>query len=219
MHEAERGISRFELCRALEKADDFAVLGVSRHSVPKPGHKIRCRALDDRVQPLADGAIRCRHRGKSRAHQAFPGRVLRAGARRCLFCALRGILFCGSDTLLHCSLYRERVNGRHQGNARGGRSNSSRPNGSRSRTRRYTDGLLKKCDGVRLTLLLKSASICEICGCIPPALATRRWHDRGASGDLPVSFWPSSAPTMPDNTSSPGSGRRSCSLPRRASSR
>src|SRR5208283_3453930 len=63
VHEAERRVPRFELLRALEEADDLAVLGIRGHPVPEPRREGWRAGFDDRMEPLAQGAIRFRHRG------------------------------------------------------------------------------------------------------------------------------------------------------------
>src|SRR2546429_5542543 len=78
--EAERRVPGFELLRALEEADDLAVLGIGGHSVPGSRREGRCAGLDDGVDPLGQGAIRSRHLGDLREHVAFPVRLRRARA-------------------------------------------------------------------------------------------------------------------------------------------
>jgi hypothetical protein len=68
--------------RALEEADDLAVLGVRGHPVPKSWREGRRAGLDDGMVPLAHGAIRCRHLGDFREHVALPVRVSAPGPRR-----------------------------------------------------------------------------------------------------------------------------------------
>src|SRR5437660_585636 len=75
--EAERGVPRLELVRALEEADDLVVLGVRGHSVlgsRRAGWRAR---FDDGLEPLGHGAIRFRHLGNLREHIAFPIRLVR----------------------------------------------------------------------------------------------------------------------------------------------
>src|SRR5437870_9852510 len=55
--EAERRVPRLELLRALEKADDLAVLGIRGHPVPRFRREGWCAGLDDRVDPLGHRAI------------------------------------------------------------------------------------------------------------------------------------------------------------------
>ena len=76
--EAERRVPRLELLRALEEADDIAVLGISGHPVPGSRQEGWRVGFDDRMEPLAHGAIRLRQRGDLREHGAFPVRLVRA---------------------------------------------------------------------------------------------------------------------------------------------
>src|SRR6266852_4971433 len=92
--EAERRVPRLELLRALEEADDVAVLGIRGHPVPESGREGWRAGFDDRMEPLAHGAIRFRHLGDLREHGAFPVRLVRARA------AARGRLQL-LDALLH----------------------------------------------------------------------------------------------------------------------
>src|SRR5438067_3628404 len=78
--EAERRVPRLELLRALEEADDVAVLGISGHPVPESRRKAWRAGFDDRMKPLAYGAIRFRHLVDLREHGAFPIRIVRARA-------------------------------------------------------------------------------------------------------------------------------------------
>ncbi len=80
MHEAERRVPRLELLRALEEADDLAVPGVRGHPVPEFWREDWRTGFDDRMEPLANGAIRSRHRGNLRQYGAFPVRLVRAQA-------------------------------------------------------------------------------------------------------------------------------------------
>src|SRR5512141_2620817 len=84
--EAERRVPRFELLRALEEADDIAVLGIRGHPVPGSRREAWRAGFDDRMEPLGHGAIRSRHLGDLRQHVAFPVRLARArtAARGCL---------------------------------------------------------------------------------------------------------------------------------------
>src|SRR6476469_2165338 len=50
--EAERRVPRVELLRALEEADDLAVLGVRGHPVPGPRPEAGGAGLDDGMDPL-----------------------------------------------------------------------------------------------------------------------------------------------------------------------
>src|SRR5262249_57302973 len=56
--EAERRVPRVELLRALEEADDLAVLGIRGHPVPGFWREGWRAGFDDRMEPLGDGAIR-----------------------------------------------------------------------------------------------------------------------------------------------------------------
>src|SRR5438132_12048033 len=78
--EAERGVPRLELVRALEEADDLVVLGVRGHSVPGSRREGWRAGFNDGMEPLGHGAIRFRHLGNLREHVAFPVRLLRARA-------------------------------------------------------------------------------------------------------------------------------------------
>src|SRR5437899_4847137 len=105
--EAERRVPRLELLRALEEADDLAVLGIRGHPVPESRREGWRAGFDDRMEPLADGAIRFRHFGNRREHGAFPVRLVRAraGARGRLLRGLLGGALGASDTFSHfCSL-------------------------------------------------------------------------------------------------------------------
>src|SRR5579864_7994854 len=75
--EADRRVPRLELPRALEVADDLAVLGIRGHPVPEPRREAWGAGFDDRVEPLAKGAIRWRHGGDLREHGAFSVRPVR----------------------------------------------------------------------------------------------------------------------------------------------
>src|SRR4029077_8713966 len=103
--EAERRVPRLELLRALEEADDVAVLGIRGHPVPESRREGWRAGFDDRMEPLTHGAIRFRHRGNVCEHRAFSVRLVRAqaGARGRL---LRGLLagaLGASATLSHFS--------------------------------------------------------------------------------------------------------------------
>src|SRR6266704_6242464 len=78
--EAERRVPRLELVRALEEADDIAVLGVRGHPVPGSRRQGWRAGFDDGMEPLGHDAIRFRHPGDLREHVAFPVRLLRARA-------------------------------------------------------------------------------------------------------------------------------------------
>src|SRR5271155_3019851 len=80
VHEAERRVPCFELLRTLEEADDLAVLGIRGHPVPEFGREGRRTGPFNRMESLAQNAIRSRHRGELRAHVAFPVRLGRARA-------------------------------------------------------------------------------------------------------------------------------------------
>src|SRR5216110_1251099 len=51
--EAERRVSRFELLRALEEADDLAVLGIRGHPVPGSRREGWRAGFDDVMEPLS----------------------------------------------------------------------------------------------------------------------------------------------------------------------
>src|SRR5213078_4240152 len=59
--EAERRVPRLELVRGLEEADDLAVLGIRGHPVPELRREGWRAGFDNRMEPLAQGAIRCLH--------------------------------------------------------------------------------------------------------------------------------------------------------------
>src|SRR5205085_8800938 len=75
--EAERRVPRVELLRALEEADDLAVLGICGHPVPESRREGWRAGFDDSMEPLAHGAIRFPHLGDLREHGAFPVRLVR----------------------------------------------------------------------------------------------------------------------------------------------
>src|SRR6266511_446246 len=89
--EAERRVPRLELVRALEEADDLAVLGVRGHPVPGLRLQARRAGFDECVEPLGHGAIRSRHLGDLRKHVAFAGSPVLVRAR--LRLQLSGALF------------------------------------------------------------------------------------------------------------------------------
>src|SRR5690606_28845820 len=96
--EAERRISRFELCRRLEEADDLTiVIGVSWHPVPGFWKERRRVRFDDLMDPLGNGAIRFRHLGDLFEQIAFSVLSFLVRTRFCL-------QFFGA--LLHRSLFR-----------------------------------------------------------------------------------------------------------------
>jgi hypothetical protein len=78
--EAERRVPGVELLRALEEADDLAVLGIRGHPVPESRREGWRAGFDDGMEPLAHGTIRSRHLGDLREHGAFPVRLVRARA-------------------------------------------------------------------------------------------------------------------------------------------
>src|SRR5262249_7713303 len=94
---AERRVPRFELLRALEEADDLAVLGVRGHPVPESRREGWRAGFDDGMEPPGHGAIRFRHLGDLREHVAFPVRPVRAlAAARGRLQLLGGLLPRGS---------------------------------------------------------------------------------------------------------------------------
>src|SRR6266568_69452 len=70
--EAERRVPRLELLRALEEADDLAVLGIRGHPVPESRREGWRAGFDDSMEPLAHGAIRFLHLRDLREHGVFP---------------------------------------------------------------------------------------------------------------------------------------------------
>ena len=77
--EAKSRVSRLEFLRALEEADDFAILGIRGHPIPGLRREDRRAGFDDRMEPLGHGAIRCRHSGDDCEHLG-----LAVGLLRCL---------------------------------------------------------------------------------------------------------------------------------------
>src|SRR2546430_3506923 len=75
--EAEGRVPRLELMRGLEEADDLAVLGIGGHPVPELGREGWRAGFDNRMEPLAEGAIRCLHLADLREHGAFSVRLVR----------------------------------------------------------------------------------------------------------------------------------------------
>src|SRR5437870_8037082 len=61
--EAERRVPRLELVRALEEADDLAVLRVGGHAVPRPRLEGGSGRGNDLVDPLGHGTVLRRHLG------------------------------------------------------------------------------------------------------------------------------------------------------------
>src|SRR5713101_5516070 len=79
--ETERRVSRFELLRALEEADNLAVLGICGHPVPGFRREGRRAGFDHGMEPLGHAAIWFRHLGDLREYVAFPVRLTRERAR------------------------------------------------------------------------------------------------------------------------------------------
>src|SRR5947209_7954065 len=102
--EAERRVPRLELVRALEEADDLAVLGVRGHPVPGSRRQGWRAGFDDGIEPLGQGAIPCRHLGDLRAHVTFPVRLARALAAARLRLQLLGALLHRGPFLVRESL-------------------------------------------------------------------------------------------------------------------
>src|SRR4029453_5238997 len=75
--EAERRVPRVELVRALEEAEDLVVLGICGHPVPGLRREAWRAGLDERVDPLGQGAILSRHLGDLGEQGAFPVRFAR----------------------------------------------------------------------------------------------------------------------------------------------
>src|SRR2546429_346158 len=96
--EAERGVPRLELVRALEEADDLVVVGVRGHPVPGSRREGWRAGFDGGMEPLGHGAIRFRHLGNLREHVAFPVRLLRARAAARFRLQLLG-------AFLHCDAF------------------------------------------------------------------------------------------------------------------
>src|SRR5947209_3536589 len=100
--EAERRVPCLELLRALEEADDLAVLGIRGHPVPGLRREGRRACFDDRMEPLSHGAIRFLHRGDRREHVAFPLHLVLVRARfrlQLLGTSLHGGSFLGRESL------------------------------------------------------------------------------------------------------------------------
>src|SRR2546427_8493842 len=70
--EAERRVPGVEFLRALEKADDLAVLGIGGHSVPESRRESWRACFDDSMEPFAHGAFRFRHLSDLREDGVFP---------------------------------------------------------------------------------------------------------------------------------------------------
>src|SRR6202022_2330012 len=77
---AERRVSRLELLRALEEADDLAILGIRGHAVPEFRREDWRACFYDRVEPLGHIAIGWRQLGDLGEQFAFPVRLVRARA-------------------------------------------------------------------------------------------------------------------------------------------
>jgi len=104
--EAERRVPRVELLRALEEADDIAVLGIRGHPVPGSRREGWRAGFDDGMEPLSHGAIRSRHLGDLREHVAFPVRLARACAAARGHLQLLGALLYRGSFLVRESLGR-----------------------------------------------------------------------------------------------------------------
>src|SRR5262249_30681881 len=74
--EAERRVPRVELLRALEEADDLAVLGIRGHPVPESRREGWRAGLAEGVEPLGHGAIGFRHLGGLPELGALPIRIV-----------------------------------------------------------------------------------------------------------------------------------------------
>src|SRR5690606_12058379 len=66
--EPESRVSRLELLRILEEADDLAALGVRGHAVPKLRCELRRARLYDRVDSLGDRPVTVGHLRDLREH-------------------------------------------------------------------------------------------------------------------------------------------------------
>src|SRR2546428_7379545 len=104
--EAERRVPRLELVRALEEADDMAVLGVRGNPVPGSRREGWRAGFDDGMEPLGHGAIRFRHLGNLREHVPFPVRLFRARAAARFRLQLLGALLHRGSFLVRESLDR-----------------------------------------------------------------------------------------------------------------
>src|SRR5437660_1224094 len=78
--EAECRISRLELLRTLEEADDIAIFGIRGHSVPGSRRQCWRAGFDEGMEPLGHGAVRLRHLCDLREDVAFAVRRARARA-------------------------------------------------------------------------------------------------------------------------------------------
>src|SRR4051812_27014956 len=80
--EAERRVSRVELLRGLEEADDLAILcSIRGHPIPGFRQEGWRAVFDDRMEALGHGAIWFQHRGDAREHGALPFRLVLVRAR------------------------------------------------------------------------------------------------------------------------------------------
>src|SRR5215211_3413807 len=77
--EAQRRVPRLELLRALEEADDLAVLGIRGHPVPGSRREVWRAAFDEGMEPLGHDAIGLRHLGNLREDVAFRVRLATRG--------------------------------------------------------------------------------------------------------------------------------------------
>src|SRR5437773_4371555 len=102
--EAERRVPRLELVRALEEADDIAVLRVRGHPVPRSRREGWRAGFDDGMEPLGHGAIRFRHLGNLREHVPFRVRLFRARAAARFRLQLLGALLHRGSFLVRESL-------------------------------------------------------------------------------------------------------------------
>src|SRR5918992_4936450 len=99
--EAKGRIARLELIRGREEADDLAVfVRVRGHPVPGPRGELRRTGLDQLVDPLGHGPIRCRHLGDLREHVALTIRLVRALAPTSCRLPLLDCLLQGGQLLL-----------------------------------------------------------------------------------------------------------------------
>src|SRR5580704_3225768 len=91
--ESERRVPRLELLRALEEANDIAILGIGGHPIPGFRRELWRGGCDERMEPFAHGAIRLRQGGDRGEHGAFPIRLVRRSAAARVRIPLADVLF------------------------------------------------------------------------------------------------------------------------------